>query len=220
MSAKSKVNPRRVTAALRSSSRRSAAKPAVKMPAATKLTATNRAVVLGVGLSLDGHIARPDDSVDFLFRPKGYSMADFFASVDTWVMGRKTYEAGLRMGGGSQFDGSTPAFVLSRSLPPGIRDGVTFTDEPVKALVSRLKKQRGKKIWMVGGGELARSFLADDLIDELYLGIVPTLIGDGIPLFPPSFPQREFRLLSAQSFSGGLLALTYERARTRSRRRA
>jgi dihydrofolate reductase len=94
-----------------------------------------RKVVLGLGISLDGYIARPDGAVDFLFKPKDYSMAPFFASIDTAIMGRRTWDAAVKM----------------------------------------------------GGGELACEFLKADLVDELYLGVVPVLLGNGIPLFPPGF---------------------------------
>jgi dihydrofolate reductase len=67
----------------------------------------------------------------------------------------------------------------------------------------------------MGGGELARSFFKADLVDGLYLGIVPTLIGEGIPLFPSGFPQREFRLVENKTFSKGLIALKYKRSRPR-----
>jgi dihydrofolate reductase len=65
----------------------------------------------------------------------------------------------------------------------------------------------------MGGGELARDFLKDDLVDELYIGVVPVLIGEGIPLFPSGFPQREFALLENKTFSKGMIALNYARSR-------
>jgi len=65
----------------------------------------------------------------------------------------------------------------------------------------------------MGGGELAREFLRDDLVDEIYLGIAPVLLGEGIPLFPSGFPQREFVLTENKSYSEGLVALKYERKR-------
>jgi dihydrofolate reductase len=70
----------------------------------------------------------------------------------------------------------------------------------------------------MGGGELARSFLQADLVDKLYLGIVPVLLGDGIPLFPAGFPQRDYALLENKTYSKGLIALTYERSRARPKR--
>ena len=69
----------------------------------------------------------------------------------------------------------------------------------------------------MGGGELAREFLKADLIDELSLGIVPVLLGEGIPLFPAGFPQRDFALLENKAYSNGLLSLRYERVRRKSR---
>ncbi len=77
-----------------------------------------RKIILGLGISLDGYIARPNGAVDFLFMPKDYSMADFFAAIDTAIMGRKTYEAALKMGGGG-FGGSkivSYVFYLRRTL--------------------------------------------------------------------------------------------------------
>ena len=71
----------------------------------------------------------------------------------------------------------------------------------------------------MGGGELARSFLKDDLVDELYIGIIPVLIGEGLPLFPSGFPQREFSLLENKTFSKGMIALKYERARRKTKRK-
>lgn len=123
-----------------------------------------RRVVLGLGMSLDGYIARPDGSVDFLFMPKDFSMGPFFKTVDTTLMGRKTYEAGLRMSGGSFSTHGLATYVLSRSLAPGERNGLIFCNDSPRAIVESLRKRKGKNIWHMGGGELARAFLEDDLI--------------------------------------------------------
>lgn len=173
-----------------------------------------RKIVLGLGISLDGYIARPDGSVDFLFMPKDYSMGPFFKTIDAALMGRKTYEVGLRMSGGKKLDtyGLTTC-VFSRSLPSGERGGIIFTRERPKKIVESLRKRKGKNIWLMGGGELARDFLKDDLVDELYLGVVPVLIGEGLPLFPPGFPQREFKLLENKTYSQSMISLKYARSR-------
>jgi len=177
-----------------------------------------RKVVLGLGISLDGYIARPDGAVDFLFMPKDYSMGPFFSTIDTAVMGRKTYDVALKMGGGS-YDGSgMKSYVFSHSRPPGERDGVIFVNEAPKGFVEELRKRSGKNIWLMGGGELVRDFLKEDLVDELYIGIVPVLIGEGLPLFPSGFPQREFSLLENKTFSKGLIALKYARVRKKIKR--
>ena len=178
-----------------------------------------RKIVLGLGISLDGYIARRDGSVDFLFMPKDYSMAPFFKTIDAAILGRKTYEAALKMGGASGFAGYKMDFyVCSRTLPPGTRDGLIFTNESPAKLAARLRKKPGKNIWLMGGGELAREFLRADLVDELYLGIVPILLGDGLPLFPAGFPQRNFTLLENKTFSRGLISLRYFRSRKKSSR--
>jgi dihydrofolate reductase len=178
-----------------------------------------RSVVLGVGISVDGYIARRNGAVDFLFMPKDYSMASFFASVDTAIMGRKTLDAGLRMSGGSLPHSNMPMYVFSKSKPPGERDGVIFVSETPASFIRKLRRRPGKDIWLMGGGELARAFLNADLVDRLYLGVVPVLLGEGIPLFPSGFPQRDFTLLENKTYSKGLIALMYERSRPKSKRR-
>jgi dihydrofolate reductase len=72
----------------------------------------------------------------------------------------------------------------------------------------------------MGGGELAREFLKADLVDEIYLGVVPVLLGEGLPLFPSGFPQRNFALLENKSFSKGLITLKYKRLRTKAKRKS
>src|SRR5437667_5926162 len=137
-------------------------------------------------------------------------MAPFFATVDTAIMGRKTLDVALQMGGGS-FSGSSMAnYVFSHSKPAGERDGLVYVNQSPALFVRQLRKQPGKDIWLMGGGELARDFLKADLVDELYLGVVPVLLGEGIPLFPSGFPQRNFSLIENKTFSRGLIALKYK----------
>lgn len=179
-----------------------------------------RNVVLGVGVSLDGYIARPNGDVDFLFMPKDYSMAPFFATVDTAILGRKTLDAAFRMGGGLSSFGSLAPYVFSRSKPPGERDGLVWVNQSPATLIRKLRKRPGKHIWLMGGGELAREFLKADLVDEIHLGVVPVLLGDGIPLFPSGFPQRDFTLVENKSYSKGLITLKYKRSRPKPKRKS
>jgi dihydrofolate reductase len=172
-----------------------------------------RKVVLGVGISLDGYIARPDGSVDFLFMPKDYSMGPFFKRIDAAVMGRKSYEMGLKLGGGKLNNYGMKCYVFSKTLGSIAHEDFAIVKEPPKSFIEVLKKKKGKDIWLMGGGELTRSFLQDDLVDELYLGVVPVLIGEGIPAFPSGFPQRKFKVTENKTFSQGLIALKYERTR-------
>jgi len=84
-------------------------------------------------------------------------------------------------------------------------------------LVRKIRKKPGKHIWLMGGGEIARDFLKADLVDELSIGVVPILIGEGIPLFPSGFPQREFKLVENNTYSKGLITLKYERIRKKTK---
>ena len=179
-----------------------------------------RSVVLGLGISLDGYIARLGGAVDFLFMPRDFSMIPFFETIDTAIMGRKTLDAALKMGESSFGGPSTATYVFSRSLPAGERDGVTFVNQSPAAFVRKLRRGPGKHIWLMGGGELARDFLKADLVDEIYLGIVPVLIGEGLPLFPSGFPQRNFALVENKTFSRGLVTLRYKRIRPRASRKS
>src|SRR5947208_14610943 len=100
-----------------------------------------RKVVLGLGISLDGYIARPDGAVDFLFMPKDYSMGPFFATIDTAVLGRKTYDDALKMGGGGFGDSKMTSYVFSDCQRPGKRGGVTFVKESPRSCVENLCKR-------------------------------------------------------------------------------
>jgi len=177
-----------------------------------------RKVVYGVGISLDGYIARPDGSVDFLFMPKDYSMAAFFKRCDTAVLGRKTYEAGLKMSGGKMSGYGMKCYIFSKTLGQAGHEDFAVVKESPKPFLEALRKKKGKDIWLMGGGELTRAFLQEDLVDELYLGVVPTLIGEGIPAFPGGFAQREFKLVENKTYSRGLIELKYERARKKNRK--
>lgn len=176
-----------------------------------------RKVILGAGMSLDGYIARRDGGIDFLYQPAGYSMSAFFATLDTVAFGRKTFDEALKRGGGSyKSPAKVPTYVFSKSKPAGEREGVIFTDQTPAAFVDSIRKQSaaGKNILVMGGGELARSFLQDDVVDELAIGVYPVLLGDGIPFFPSGFPQRNFKLVEHKSYgSEGFLELRYARAR-------
>jgi dihydrofolate reductase len=171
-----------------------------------------RKIILALGISIDGYIARPDGTFDFLSVPSDFSMADFFASIDTGIMGRKTYEVAKAQDEGG-FGPKLKTYVLSRTLPSGDREGKTFVNVPPEALVAEIRQRAGKDIWLMGGGEIARDFLKADLVDELHIGVVPVLLGEGLPIFPSGFPQRNFELTENKSFSYGLVSLKYRRTR-------
>ncbi|MCC6368723.1 MAG: dihydrofolate reductase [Bryobacterales bacterium] len=170
-----------------------------------------RRVVLNISISLDGYIARRDGALDFLHFSSDYSMTEFFRGIDIGIMGRKTLDAAIALNGG-RYDGhGLDFYVLSRSPQSRKLKGVTFTNQSPAEVVAAIRKRPGKDIWLAGGGEIAREFLAADLVDEIYLGIVPALLGDGIPLFPAGFPQRDLQLIENKTYSEGLVAMKYRR---------
>jgi dihydrofolate reductase len=176
-----------------------------------------RKVILGFGLSIDGYIARRDGSLDFLTVDKEGEavMAEFFAGIDTTIMGRKTAVGWVKMRKAGEIPdapGQTN-YVVSRKWKPGKRDGFEVVRGSLKALVKKLKSRPGKNIYLGGGGELARSFLQADLVDEMFIGIGPVLLGDGIPGFPGRFPQRGFKLTECKGYPDGSVGLRYERVR-------
>jgi dihydrofolate reductase len=200
---------------------RLSAESAAKRPAAVYNFSAMRKIILGLGISIDGYIARRDGTFDFLFMPKDFmhEFAAFNASIDTAIMGRKTYDVAKAMGGGG-FGQKIRHYVLSRTLPPGERDGLTFVNVSPQKLVDEIRRSKGKNIWLMGGGEIARDFLQADLVDEIHLGIVPVLLGEGLPLFPSGFPQRNFGLMENKSFSRGLISLKYKRLRGKGKKKS
>jgi dihydrofolate reductase len=186
-----------------------------------KTAANTRKVILGLGISLDGYIARRNHTLDFMVvDEQGEAlMMEFFSNIDTTIMGRKTAAASseFKQTGELPHMEGTVNYVFSRRWKPGKRKTFEVVGESPTAFVKRLKRRKGKNIYLGGGGELIRSFLREDLVDEIFLGVFPVLLGDGIPGFPPKFPQRDFKLTECTSYPGGSVALRYERARSMER---
>jgi len=174
--------------------------------------AKRRKVIVRIGTSADGFIARADGDLDWLTSrpaPRGfYGMNDFVRSIDTKVLGRKTYDASLRMG--AKFDGPTRYIVFSRRAPPADATlGVEFVNEPIGPFVNRLREQPGKDIWLMGGGDLIASFLDEGAIDELVITVAPVFIGDGIPLMARRHRHVPLELHSVEQFENGVVQLHY-----------
>jgi len=175
---------------------------------------TMRKIILGFGMTIDKYIARRDHSIDYLVMDKDAEkiMAKFWATIDTTIMGRKTATVTAKMQKDVEMPeiGGVRNYVFSRRWKAGPRKGFTVVNESPAAFLKKLRKQPGKHIFLMGGGELGRSFLQADLVDELYLGILPILLGEGRPAFPAGFPQRDFKLTDCKQYSSGV-ALTYQR---------
>ena len=135
-------------------------------------------------------------------------MGAFMRSIDTKLLGRKTYEASLRVG--ARFDSRSRYVVFSRHAPlADAPSGVEFVNGAIGPFVSRLREQPGKDIWLMGGGELIASFLDEHAIDEFVLSVVPVFIGDGIPLIARRHRHVPLDLHSVERFDDGLVQLRY-----------
>jgi len=168
-----------------------------------------RKVTFGGANSLDNYIARKDDAVDWLLWTKEVAEVtqSFWETIDTVVMGRRTYEVAARMGTGA-YPG-VKNYVFSRTIKKPSDESLSFISEDAATFVRRLKNEEGKGICVMGGGLLAKSLFEADLIDEVGLNIHPVLLGSGIPLFYEMPRQIDLELIKCQQLSNGCVILTY-----------
>lgn len=168
-----------------------------------------RAIKYFVANSLDGFISRTNGDVDWLFTDQDYGSAEFFRSVDIAVMGRKTYEKICELTPEQPYCPGMKNYVFSRTQPEGIRNNVEFVSSDVESWANHERAAPGKDIWLVGGGELVRQFLEKRLVNEITLTIHPRLLGEGLPLFPPPYPETELELIRCETYATGLVQVFY-----------
>ena len=177
-----------------------------------------RRIIVNIATSADGYIARPDGDLDWLTRrrpPKGfYGLPKFSRTIDAKILGRKTFDLSVKMG--ATFSADDMHYVFSRrSVPKSVPVGVQFVAESISTFAQRLRKQTGKNIWMMGGSEIIGCFLDENAIDEFIITVVPTFIGEGIPLISPRYREVPLRLRSLQRFPDGVVQVQYEVQRPR-----
>lgn len=174
-----------------------------------------RKVTFGGACSLDNLFARKDDSVDWLMWTNEVNqiMESYWATIDTVVMGRRTYEVALRSGGGNGSYPGVKTYVLSRTISKPDTEDFAFVSEDAADFVRRLKEEDGKDICIMGGGLLAKSLFEADLIDEVGLNIHPIILGSGIPVFHEISKQLDLELVKLQQLSNGCVVVTYRRKR-------
>lgn len=168
-----------------------------------------RKLVLYIATSLDGYIARQSGDVDWLFHDQDYGFKKFFITIDTVLMGRRTYEQVLTFGGYPY--SSTQGFVFSRTREGQQDKNVKFISGNIVKFVQDLKASEGKNIWLIGGFKIIEPLIKNDLIDEYIISIHPIILGEGIPLFPANFESIELKLKICEYFESGLVQLTFER---------
>jgi dihydrofolate reductase len=168
-----------------------------------------RTVTFGAACSLDGFIARTDHRVDWLrwSRDVGAITGKFWKTIDTVVMGRKTFEVAMMNGGGA-YPGVTN-YVCSRTLKQTEHPAVEIVADDAGTFVAQLKKSKGKGICVMGGGELASALFNAHLIDEVGVNVHPLMLGSGIPMFPDVQQQIDLDLLESHQLEGGCVYVLY-----------
>lgn len=174
--------------------------------------------VLYIAASLDGYIADANGGIGFLDEapsPEDLGYDEFYSTVGTIIMGGKTYrQIAYGLFPGAWPYAGKPCYVYTHGgpAPAGVPEGVTFTALPPAELLGHIRRAHGGggNIWLEGGGEVIRMFLQEDLIDEYRIYLIPTLLGGGLPLFPPVFPTTNLTLQNAKPL-GQITELIYRR---------
>jgi dihydrofolate reductase len=170
-----------------------------------------RKLIVYIAMSLDGYIAGPNDDLSFLSRVEqegqDYGYADFVKSVDTIIIGRKSYDKVISMGYEYPHV-DKDVYIITRQERPSVGSFRYYAGD-LADLVNRLKKEAGKNIYCDGGAEIVQELLQHKLIDELIISVIPALLGNGVRLFKDGRPEMELKLVSTRQFEKGLVQLHY-----------
>ena len=170
-----------------------------------------RKTVLFIAMSLDGYIAGPNDDLGFLSMVEqageDYGYAEFDSSVDTVIMGRKTYEWVMKQVPEFPHSGKE-SFIVTRTSRPPIGKTQFYTGS-LPALIKRLKSESGKNIFVDGGAEVVNVLLKEGLIDEFVISIIPILLGEGVRLFQDGRTEQKLMLIRSRIYEKGLVQLHY-----------
>ncbi len=176
-----------------------------------------RKLSLFIAASLDGYIAQANDDLSFLKivekENEDYGYGEFTSTIDTIIIGRKTYDYVDKHIGSSHYEnGERQVYVMTRTDRPGVGN-IKFYNGDLSELVRKLKSEEGKNIYCDGGAEVINELLKNDLIDEMIISIIPILVGNGTRLFYDGRPEQTLEFLGAKTFDTGLTQLHYKRQR-------
>lgn len=168
-----------------------------------------RRVRYSVAMSLDGYIAGPNGEFDWIIQDPEIDFAALFKSFDTILLGRRTFELTLTQGGAGSMPGMR-VIVFSRTLHASDHPDVTLVSEDAGGVVAALRAEEGKDIWLMGGGVLFRSLLDAGQVDCVEVGVIPVLLGGGIPLLPPPGSKAGLQLAESRIYNKtGIVSLKY-----------
>lgn len=173
-------------------------------------------IILYIAASIDGYIADTSGTIEWLTgfpnpEKTDYGYKDLLASVDMVIMGGKTYRELLNMDVIWPYKQQISYVVTRGWTENAAAENIRFITENVIETISELRKQDGKDIWLVGGGELVSMLLKADLIDEMQIFYIPVILGKGIPLFPEQPKASKWELINSKSYKSGALMVEYRR---------
>lgn len=163
----------------------------------------------GVAMSLDGYIAGPEGEYDWIVQDPEINFAEIFAQFDTLLMGRHTYKVATDTMGPMAF-GEKKVIVVSRTLRPADHRNATVVSEVSRDWLQNLRSQAKKDIWLFGGGQLAATVLKLGELDAIDVGVIPVILGGGIPLIGGPVPQTRLKLTSHKIYKSGIMSVKYE----------
>ncbi|AZB44370.1 dihydrofolate reductase [Bacillus sp. FJAT-42376] len=169
-----------------------------------------RNTVLYIAMSLDGYIARENGEIDWLEEAEGKGdngYGEFLETIDTVIMGRKTYEQVL--GFDIEFPYQDKECYVFSNKREGMDEYASFQKGNPSDLLLQLKQKSGKDIWLIGGGDLIKHFMQEQLVDKFIIAVIPVLLGKGISLFDKGFPEQKLSLSKSERFNE-IVLLTYE----------
>ena len=168
-----------------------------------------RRVHYRVAMSLDGFIAGPNGEIDWIVADPDVDFAAIFAGFETALLGRRTYEL-TQQPGAPPWPPGWDIHVVSRTLRPSEHPSVQVIGDEIESVVTRLRAKPGRDIWLFGGGVLAASLLAMDLVDAIEIAIMPVVLGAGVPFVDRVARRVPLQLTRVQQSSVGIVSLQYE----------
>lgn len=171
-------------------------------------------IILYIAASIDGRIAEPDGGIEWLSEfpiteEMNYGYKDFFASIDTIVMGGRSWCEMSNMDAMGAYADKAVYVVSHHNWSE--KENIKFITENIIECIAALRNEQGKDIWLFGGGELISMLLAANLIDEMQISYIPIILGKGIPLFPEQPKESKWEIRGTKVYDSGILKVDYQK---------